>query len=306
MPNWVKWSAILAVVLLIGVLAATLTRETEPSYQGRTLSEWLLAYGPAGSGTAPKKEAEAAIRQIGTYALPCLLEWICYETPKTGIRPAVANLLRLMPQALRIHVLMNWANDERRLSRADGALWGFGVLRDEARPAIPELARLLTDPRSTNATRKVIFALAFIGKEAIPVFSDYLANTNSPHRLDVVHACQGVALYASDMVPPLVQWLGHVDPKIRVESAHALRFLASHNRTPDLVIQGLTDCLRTNTDPRFRVVSMEALGQYGHDAVAAVPLLMEMIGQPDLQVRAAAAKALSEIAPEALTNAPPQ
>jgi hypothetical protein len=306
MPKWLKWSVFLACVLLIGVLAATLTRETEPSYQGRSLSKWLSADDQADAGTAPAKEAAAAIRQIGTNALPYLLECVRYETPKTGIRPAVANLLRLMPRALRSRALTSWALDERGASRARSGIMAFAILReDQARPAIPELARLLSDPRSTNISRSIIVALAFAGEDAIPALSAYLATTNAVYRLDLVHACGAAAMFRTNMVPPLVEWLGHADPEARAAVAFQLGFLVPFTTQPQMVINALIDCLRANSDPSVRVAAIDAIAKYAEDARAAVPSLLEMVGQPDRQVREAATNALMEIAPEALTNSPP-
>jgi hypothetical protein len=307
MPNWVKWSAVLAVVLLIGVLAAFVTREKEPAYQGRSLSEWLSAYDQA-NATAPAKEAEAAIQQIGTNALPCLLECVRYERPKRGIRPALAHLLRVMPHAFRRQALVEWAYDERGASRAGRGIMAFAILReDQARPAIPELARLLSDPRSTNISRSIVVALAFAGEDAIPALSAYLANTNAAHRLHVVFACGSAAMFRTNMVPPLVEWLGHTDPEVRAAVAFQLGQLAPFTTQPQMVINALIGCLRANSDPSVRVAAIDAIAKYAdaEDAQATVPSLLEMAGQPDLEVRAAATSALAEIAPQTLTNAPP-
>ncbi len=308
MPNWGKWALLLACVVVACVLVVRLTRDNEPSYQGRSLSEWLSAYEKADTGTALAKEAPAAIQQIGTNALPCLLEWIRYERPKKGIRPALARLLRLMPQALRSDALTSWAYDERGASRARSGIRGFMILRDDqTRPAIPELARLLSDPRSTDFSRSIIVALAFAGEDAIPALSAYMANTNAAQRLHVVWACGLAAIVRTNMVPPLVEWLGHTDPKVRAAAAFALGQLAYSATPPQMAINALIGCLRANSDPSVRVAAIDAIAKYAdaEDVQAAVPSLLEMIGQPDLQVRAAATRALSEIAPQALTNAPP-
>src|SRR3954454_21898924 len=82
-------------VPVAGLVAAVMTTavvggDREPSYNGHSLSEWLHA-ARAGyhSAPAPSAEAPAAIRQIGTNALPTLLKWTSYQPTwlKAKFRP---------------------------------------------------------------------------------------------------------------------------------------------------------------------------------------------------------------------------
>src|SRR6266478_5031865 len=77
--------------LLVGAGAAVVVslawpRQREPEYKGRKLSEWaFLVTGPFpyhDSAFPKMPEAEEAIRQIGTNALPWLLRWIRFDHPK--------------------------------------------------------------------------------------------------------------------------------------------------------------------------------------------------------------------------------
>ena len=65
-------------VMLAGVIAWQVLRLREPVYQGKRLSVWLVQYGTnhwsAGRNGELDKQAEAAIRHIGTNAIPTLLE----------------------------------------------------------------------------------------------------------------------------------------------------------------------------------------------------------------------------------------
>ncbi len=76
----------LAVVLgiLAGVIGWQVLRLREPVYQGTRLSIWLeqcewSARGETGPKAKSKKGAEMAIRQIGTNAIPILLEWLRHK-----------------------------------------------------------------------------------------------------------------------------------------------------------------------------------------------------------------------------------
>src|SRR6516165_9242086 len=77
----------LGFTVLALVLLFALTRTHEPTAHGKPLSYWVEIYsGPviARPATAPqaRAEAEAAIKQIGTNAIPFLLKWMDYELPQ--------------------------------------------------------------------------------------------------------------------------------------------------------------------------------------------------------------------------------
>ena len=69
------WFALLGVgvAAVVGLVAALALRPAEPRYGGRALSQWVRR--PAGDTQGD------AIRQIGTNAVPFLLEWMQYERP---------------------------------------------------------------------------------------------------------------------------------------------------------------------------------------------------------------------------------
>ena len=85
-----------ACMVAVVVDAIVWPREREPSFQGKTLSEWLKLYAESveairleekehvfqhAAGTHPvrKREAEEAVGRIGTNALPWMIRKIGYE-----------------------------------------------------------------------------------------------------------------------------------------------------------------------------------------------------------------------------------
>src|SRR6476660_6778861 len=58
------------------------TYEPQPSYQGRTLSQWLIAY----NNDRSRSDAPTAVHNIGTNALPVLVKWLTYKWPKWRVR----------------------------------------------------------------------------------------------------------------------------------------------------------------------------------------------------------------------------
>src|SRR5688572_90036 len=74
----------LALALATTVILVAGRGEPEPKWKGRSLSSWLKLYQHRTTGeltVAQIDEAPAALKEIGTNALPWLLKWVQYEPP---------------------------------------------------------------------------------------------------------------------------------------------------------------------------------------------------------------------------------
>jgi len=119
---------IFAIALIWALLAA---REDEPTYQGRTVSQWLNDIDQGRWGVWN----EAPIRAIGTNAIPACLKWISYEGG-VPLRNRLAKLVdRVSPALGRRLTVDHWGRSNR-------VLGVFRILGPQARAAIPELTRL--------------------------------------------------------------------------------------------------------------------------------------------------------------------
>jgi hypothetical protein len=148
--------AVVAAAINLALAAAALSwpSNSEPSYKGRKLSEWLslhnhwqfsqlLAARRAGPGVASQREIDSieAVQTIGTNAFPCLLRWISYETP--WWRTSAKRLSPKLPSFVQNSRLNRWLCDESEAEkRADLAVEGFYILGPAALPAVKELTRL--------------------------------------------------------------------------------------------------------------------------------------------------------------------
>src|SRR4051795_810107 len=106
---------------LIGVLAVALWPEKpEPVYEGRKLSEWILA-----THSQPE-EARLALQSIGTNGIPYYLEWIRYK-------PSIARRaqFRLADYAHR-WLGSQWVPVDRKVDRARGAAHALIMLGERA------------------------------------------------------------------------------------------------------------------------------------------------------------------------------
>jgi hypothetical protein len=167
--------AILLVTICLAGFVSAIDQD-EPTYQGRTLSDWtrdLDPHTPVLVGHEPP--AEIAIAHIGTNAIPTLLKWMSEPDPLEPLKPHLAPCFNL--------------------SRSERAEFAFRILGGAARPAIPELTRLAR--KSSDARRAEICAnsLASIGPETIPSLLSLA--TNGP-RMTRWYAIAALEYFDSD------------------------------------------------------------------------------------------------------------
>src|ERR1700722_11148009 len=132
---------ILLVVFLAGALVIYLVQPKEPSYQGRTLSEWINDYDFAGTWPnridpvqqSNKQTAIHAIKEIGTNAVPTLLMWL-----KAKDRPFKGKLNSLLDKQTVIHFRFASAARLNGLARS-----GFAMLGKDGMPAVPSVLQLM-------------------------------------------------------------------------------------------------------------------------------------------------------------------
>jgi hypothetical protein len=138
--------------------AVELATDAEPRYLEKSLSAWIpLARSVHGELFIPgDSRSSTAIPELGTNALPWLLRWIRSEKPETA-----------------------------RLG-----IEGLGLLGPIAKPAIPELVRLVNDWPSSSAWSNAIPALAAIRDTndipyALPFLLSAATNTDAPAKFRV-------------------------------------------------------------------------------------------------------------------------
>jgi len=152
----------LLVTLLIAVLGFAswllLRPDPEPSYQGKPLSYWLEGLA---LGSTPPAQANEAVRQIGTNAIPTLLRMLKMRDSNFK--------LNFIHFASKHHVIsMNYLSYiwfRTAEIRHYEAISGFTCLGSQARSAVPELIKLLADP-SKDIKNDAATALKKIDPEA--------------------------------------------------------------------------------------------------------------------------------------------
>lgn len=179
-----KLLLLLAFALVVGIVAWQYNRKKEPSYQGRTLSRWLEAYGT--DDKEARRAASEAVRHIGANALPFLIRQINYE--RTYGRPPSAGKKIL-------HTLMHsfgmddqWeeitVGGENSVQKATLA---FAALGTNAAPAIPFLMSLATNTARPGAADHAAVALYNIGgSPGCHALCSLLTNTDTPNRAGLI------------------------------------------------------------------------------------------------------------------------
>ena len=291
------------VLLACGMFFALSPLEKEPSYQGRRLSEWLFCHDGHYVFGNPDLTPEAAdaVRHIGTNAIPLLLTWIRAEPSKKN--QFCDSLIRKMPPLLQTRLYEMTGHNERE-RRPNCAMVGFKALGTNASSEIPELASLLKSKNGTVAAFHARFALAYLGKDALPPLLDVLAQPPNWDQMNIAMAISAISQMsylgtnALPAVPLIIHSVNNLHAGVQVASVGALGSLAL---APELAIPVLTNQLKSS-DATLRSMAARSLGCFGVQAKPVAPLLIEMFQDHDRDVRTSAYLAVRQCASELLTN----
>ena len=294
------------------------TREREPEYRGRKLREWVFwfAYEKlAASGDESNIGAEQAIRQIGTNALPVLLEDLDYDGSSVLVN-RIQELGGKLPEFVTTKGFHDWCSGRPNVMRREYACIAFQGLGEMAKPAIPELTRRLNGKKHSNRAFYAADAMIYMGGPAFPVLEFQLTNGNALNCKVAIAELGHLAKYTtncSSFIPIVANCAAKSTGADRRETVYALAQMARANpKNEEPVLSLLTQELEiefTNEWVGIRVSFAQALGAYGTRARASVPALQRaaaLDGTNYVELRIAATDALSKIAPEVFTNSPPK
>lgn len=153
----------LALLGIVGVIRWQILCQREPAYRGKRLRAWLSSY----ARNERRSEAEEAVRQIGTNAIPTLLA-----------------LLRAKDnQYVRELFNLTGGRDVPADSRNRAAFFGFAILGRKAEDAVPRLIEILRDDPPQQ--RWASLSLGAIGQPAataMPLLVRVADDMNNPAR----------------------------------------------------------------------------------------------------------------------------
>jgi HEAT repeat protein len=292
-----KWRTGLVVILALSTIGVLLyvSRTNEPSFQGRALSQWLEDIENARDDQAAEP-ANNAVRQIGTNAIPYLLEMMRAEDSQ--LKETFNTLVA------RAHIY------RFRIPDASGkhacAFVGFCALGPQAGSAIPELTVLVNNPK---LARFAAAALIYISPDGVKAATSGLENTNALVRREIlgVLGTAGIVRFTTNAtparmailgaqaefaVPPMIRALSDSDELTRARAATSLGLLG---QKPEIVVPALIRNLAETNGWRVPVSAAKGLSRFGTNAGAALPALKAIAGHPDSRVREAVATAIQSI-----------
>jgi HEAT repeat protein len=201
--------------------------------------------------------------------------------------------------------LVRWADENTGDLKANLAAAAFSRLGPDAQPAIPVLVKMMNDSARFHDACRATWILARIGEAALPHLLANLADTNAMTRrltATLLGQVSTLKTNANSAVPLLVQCLQDKDHGLRYRAAETLGRLALH---PELVVPALTNCLDESASRPLRVSAIRSLGQYGKQAIPAMPVVLSALADPDGLVRETATNALRQIVPAAPASGAP-
>lgn len=289
------------------IVAGESATDGEPRYLDKSLSEWIPLARLQGELLIPRDlRASAAVRDIGTNALPWLLRWIRSDQPET----------------------------------VQIGIEGLTLLGPAAEPAMPELIRLAGDWQSSSTWSNAIPALAAMRDSnaypfGLPFLLSAATNTAAPveYRLRVVQSLVGERLMTNTVAAVFVHCLRDTDWRVVTKGALGLDVYAIE---PATAIPALAACQAAHTnrqagstarnvddlegDAAVRLSVINALTGYSsvyyyrsrnspvvdpayvaqiHEAMRpAVPVLVNALSDEDSRVARSAADALGNMALE--------
>ena len=293
--RWIVFS----IVLLLCVASISLFFEREPTYRGRKLSQWLETIPFEPPHDPPIPAAEAAVRAIGTNAIPFLLHWL---TSKDS---------RLRQALIHFDKSQNIANLDLKpaQTKAQEAMAGFLVLAEIAEPAVIDLVAIAANTNEM-ASYFAMEILPYLGKAGVEASLQMLSYSNGLSRKAIVYSFAGPAIggtnsgrysrfterYQRDLiiaVPTLIGLLA--DPDVEVASTAAL-VLGTSRISPSQAIPALTNiCVNPASSERVRQNAVRAIGRYGADARSALPFLIAISNNLDGRTGAIASNSIWRI-----------
>ncbi len=258
-----------AAMFFVGGLLFYVLRTDEPSYQGKSLSQWVrgLEYG----NVNPTEEQRVALRAMGEPAVTRLIgmlqsrdsalkrRFITYAQQHANIYNRFIAPRRVIPEEIyhvqaaaalgeigpaaqaAIPALTTAATTDKQylvVARAQAAL-----IKIRQEPIAPLLV-LLEDTRSTNWRRAALTVkyLGTNGEAAVPLLIRALQSTNVAVRDTAVQGLAGIASGAELAVPALIDCLQDKNPNIRRSAVDALcKFQGAKEQVVPLLVERLQD-----------------------------------------------------------------
>ena len=304
---------ILLAICAFGAVGYYLLHSSEPSFEGRRLSQWVLVMHSQVPGPE-KDEARAIVRQLVTNSIPLLLRWL-KEPDRPSLDERIYDSKSKLFGWLAAHHLFKL----RSMGMiSDGpnhrtiAAWALAELDQASKKAvIPVLISMLGDKKRkqgeiSEMAGRAFIVLPMLEPESVGPLIDALSSQDVQVSALAAGALGNIGPPAKAAVPILEQRLQDSDPNIRVSTAEIIGKLGGDpNVFVPVVIHCLSEVDRDNLDYPLNI-----LVRYKEQSKAGVPDLLRILSKTaestnavDIMIHAEVLSALQEIAPEAIAKA---
>jgi hypothetical protein len=260
----------------------------EQPYNGKSLSAWTDQYekywaaAPKSPDWAKRGEAEAAIRHIGTNAIPRLLAWV-------GVRdsPLKTQLLALSRRQKILKLPLRPA----AYYHLKGHM-GFMALGTVAKPGA-----------SDGQVSVEGMVMEGVGKPAASGLIELLHDKDTEVRATATVCLCSFAPDAKDAVPALVQALNEAGKGDFALINSSILALGIIHAEPDLVVPLLVEYVNgARKDCGHSLTAIVALGCYKEKAQSAVPAVLAYLNKADATQRVVINTVLRDLDPEGPTQ----
>ena len=264
-----KRRILLSITLLIAAVGFVswliLSQPGEPVYHGKPLSYWCDQYAENYApvpNMAPVKQAEIAIRTIGTNGVPTLLRLLKAKDSKFKTK--------FIQFAQKQHVItVKW---EPASLKNGQALVGFSILGPLGKSAVPALLEIYNEHRNgpwgqSDGIAEIFASMGPAAAEAVPQLSQDTANANLFIRFRAVRALRQIHARPGLAVPALTRALLDQDYGVRTDAALSLGEFGTDatSAVPEL-IKALGDpssVVRDQAASALKKIDPEAAAQAG-------------------------------------------
>ncbi len=259
------------VMFLLAGMALVLVenwRSAEPSYQGQSLSHWLEQYySTIGNASASAKQLEsaAAIRHIGTNALPMLIRML-------GSRDSRLKELMMKWSSKQNLVKFNFTPASQLRFRAQG---GYTILGATAKAQVPELSRLLLNDAPAGVRQCAASALGSVGPEAESAAAALLVaakDQDEQVRNSSLWALSHIQANPELVLPGLIEGL---DDSFSIARENAAIALGRYGSRATSAIPALTRTMTINRAAHMALLAIDPKAASASAAVLAAPPTMD-------------------------------
>jgi HEAT repeat protein len=300
MKNGRFLTAVGACVLIMAIGFWVWRSGEEPVYQGKSLSEWARIYNAETSlMSRPRRPedvspASQAIQTIGVKALPHLVRWIKHQPG--AITLWYRRVEKKLPTAFSNSRVGRAMAGGGTYDRGFVAAYAFAALGTNARPAIPELARLLNQAGKSRVSTKAVIALARCGPQALAPMLAALTGTNDFVRGRILWQLPELQQRGVDISPALARILECLQSQNNTVVLQASGALWQMLPERGLVLPTLVSAM-TNQNYYVRMTCVELFSAYGESASNALPCLIEALRDVHPVVRSQATNTIEMIDP---------